>query len=516
MPGATLIIKHLDRISTFFIHRYGSPTTRFQFFQWTVISLVSFFLGLYILVALTAPLLGTIFLLGLVLSPFIFVIAIRIAGNLKTLLLIVILLEIPINVDINYMFNDTIAEFDTVSGFNVSLTTLCLALLYARWFAEVVSRRPRPSPFSFPKISSPLIVYFTVVVLSIFMARVPLFSLFEINILIQAVLIYIYVLHAIQTREDLHLVITFLLIGLFLESLIMIGSRALGTTVDFGIIRFHVDPRNLRVGGTIGSPNSAGSYLTLMLIIALSVISTQMSVWHKRLAAVSLGLGTVALILTLSRGAWGSFALGAVLFWFFAWRRGWLSLRIPIVMFICAIPITIVLRDFLITRLFESDGGSAASRLPLLKMAMYMIRDHWLLGVGSNNYAATLLDYLTPEFSMEWIVTVHNKYMIVWAETGIVGLIAFIWFLIETINHGWQVGKLNDRFLSPLALGFVMSMVAWMVHMNLEHFHNRPQVQLLLLVAGIITAMYNMAGLTSEPGVQADFAKLELKATRSS
>jgi O-antigen ligase len=98
----------------------------------------------------------------------------------------------------------------------------------------------------------------------------------------------------------------------------------------------------------------------------------------------------------------------------------------------------------------------------------------------------------------EFLFVVHNKYLLVWAETGIVGLLAFLGFLFATVHRGWQGWRFRDRLLSPLALGLTVAIAGQMVHMFFDVFHSRPQVQTLWLAAALVFAirnMYNGAGL---------------------
>jgi O-antigen ligase len=499
--GTTQLPKPTGRLPWPFSRWYMPSKTSFVLLQWLIVVAMAFVLAFYSLVAFSSPLAGMLLVSVIVAAPFLVVIAASLAGHLQRLLLITILIDVFLNIDYNYKFNETLAYLDTVTGYNISLTTLCLAALYAIWFIESVQNRHHKvdSPAtSWLQMSRPLIVYAAIVVFSMIMARSVTIALVEVNLLFQAILLYIYIIHAIRSKKDLLLVVTLFLIGLFLESLIMIGGRAVGTSLDLVLIDVFVDEGSMRVGGTIGAPNSAGAYLTLMLIISFSVLATQLGRWYKRLAILAFGPGVLALILTLSRGAWLSLAVALTLYWFLAWRRGWMSLKIPIAMAIVAIPVVIGLGDLLLARLFVHGLETTDARMVLIRLTQYMLKDHWLFGVGANNYGITMFDYITPEFSMEWIKTVHNRFLIVWTETGIFGLLAFLWFLLSTIHRGWQVWKVDDRFLAPLALGLTLSVVAWMIHMNFEHFHNRPQVQLLLLVAGLIVATYNIASASRE------------------
>jgi putative inorganic carbon (HCO3(-)) transporter len=173
-----------------------------------------------------------------------------------------------------------------------------------------------------------------------------------------------------------------------------------------------------------------------------------------------------------------------------AWRRGWLSPTLPIIVVILALILFLPLQDVISPRLFGDDSGAAQSRIPLMGLAFRMIQDNPVLGVGANNFAIMIERYATSEFSSDWLYTVHNQYLLVWAETGTVGLVALLWLLLAILRRGWLGWKLNDRFLSPLALGFTAALLGHMAHMFVDFFNQRPQVQLLWLIAGLITAIY--------------------------
>ncbi len=58
---------------------------------------------------------------------------------------------------------------------------------------------------------------------------------------------------------------------------------------------------------------------------------------------------------------------------------------------------------------------------------------------------------------------IHNTYLGVWAETGIVGVVGLFLFLLAAIQAGWQVvANARDRELAGLALALLVS---WLVLM---------------------------------------------------
>jgi len=76
-----------------------------------------------------------------------------------------------------------------------------------------------------------------------------------------------------------------------------------------------------------------------------------------------------------------------------------------------------------------------------------------LLGVGSNNFSTVMEGYVTRELQRDFLYTVHNKYLLVWTEVGVGGLLAYLAFLFGVLRKGWACWKSNDPLLAPLALG---------------------------------------------------------------
>lgn len=429
-----------------------------------------------------------------VLTPFVAMVV----GNAQRFLLAVIILEIPLGIDVHLRYQESAAELGAVGGLNLSLTTLCLALLYALWLAQLLARQAAPSPWLL-RNSLPPITYLTIVGLSLFLARDITLASFYILMLLQALLLYMYIIYAIRMRKDVRFVVVMLLVGLALQGLIMIAVRFTGFELDIASVstRIHGD-FGLRGGGTIGSPNGAAGYLVLLLAPALGVLLGRWGWQLKWLAAFAFGLGLVALLITQSRGGWAAFAVSVALFYALAWYRGWLSPKVHLAALAVLLLFAAVSQDDIATRLSADDRGAAYSRVPLMRLAFQIIQDNPLLGVGANNFAVVLKQYVTPEFSREWIYTVHNQFLLVWAETGFVALAAFLWFLATVLRRGWRVWKLGDPLLSPLVLSFAVAIVGHMVHMSVDIFNGRPHVQTLWLIAGLITAISNIKNIKSE------------------
>ena len=247
-----------------------------------------------------------------------------------------------------------------------------------------------------------------------------------------------------------------------------------------------------RLEGTIGSANAAAIYLSLLLAPATSVLLTRLGRWHQRLSLAAPALGAVALALTLSRGGWIAFGVSLAILCFLANRRGWMPMTIPLLLTGLLLILGVAFQDTIAARLLGDDQGSAHSRIPLIGLALRIIQDHPLLGVGANNFVPVMQRYVTPDFSDyggEWLFLVHNNYLRVWAETGLIGLATFLWFVVATLRAGWHGWRLDDRLLAPLALAFSAGIIGHLMYMSVDLFNDRPQAQILWTCAALVVAI---------------------------
>jgi O-antigen ligase len=428
--------------------------------------------------------------------------AAAVVGQLERLLLAAIVLDISFPIDKHFDYQTDSAALGALGGLSVSVTTLAIVMLYGLWIAEALAARRANEERRRIAVSVPLALYLAFVAIAATGARDTALASFELMLLVQTFLVFVYVANRVRTRSDVRFIVVLLVAGLALQAFMTIWLRYTGQDLRIGGLSGRVDVRSdvgsaqtERIGGTVGSPNTAAAYFTLLIAPALALLLTDVPRRYKQLAFLAFPLGAVGVILTLSRGGWVALGLSMMVFSVVALWRGWLPL--PYFLLLAGVFLVALLpfHDVIAERVTGSDEGSAQSRFPLMHLAWNIIKDHPLTGVGTNNFAVVLPQYVTPEFSRDWIYTVHNKYLLVWAEVGLAGLVAFVWFLLETLRKGWACVRSADPLLAPIALGFTAAIVGQMAHMFFDIFHSRPQVQSLWLVAGVITAMY---GITQE------------------
>src|SRR2546425_6214380 len=193
------------------------PSARSPYLQGVMVGTVGIVLGIYTTTALSLPSQWAPLFILAVLCPFI----VMIVGHVQRLLLAIIILDIPFPLDIHLGYRDDAANFGAVEGLNVSVTTISLIVLYALWLGELLSKQG-PRPRLQLRENLPFVLYCAFTALSVLVAYDVTLSVFEIFLLLQMLLLYIYIASIVRTRQDVLFIVTMLLIGLVLESAIII------------------------------------------------------------------------------------------------------------------------------------------------------------------------------------------------------------------------------------------------------------------------------------------------------
>lgn len=420
-------------------------------------------------------------------------------GNLKRLLLATVILNIPLQMDGVIGYKEEISSIGAVSGWLISLTTVALAGLYVLWLIDSATTKPtarKPARVKKGTVILPLL-YLGFNVLSLIMAQDMLLAGYALFQLVQLLLLFVYISNRIQTEEDVQFIVTMLLVGLIVESLIMIAVWIAGRTFDLGFVLASVESSG-RVTGTLGSPNSAGGYVSMALAVAMCTLMIKdVKPIVRWLATIAIGLGVASLILTLSRGSWVAFAVACLVIGFVALRQGWLTPSLLIGAAVVLV-LLIVMNEGIIARVLGNDSGAAASRIYLNKLAFNMIRSHPLLGVGTNNFTVVMYDYQTVELSNIWLFAVHNKYLLIWAETGIGALVSYVLFLLYGIQQGWMNIFKSPHKLSPVVLGLMAGIIGHMAHMFVDIFNRGAPLFFVWVNTALIVAITHMMARTKD------------------
>jgi len=406
-----------------------------------------------------------------------------------------IILDIPLQWGTHVaMRQGTAAALGAMDGFDVSVTTLALIGLYIGWlFTERAKSRRLRIVWNWP-----IATYTATVVISLFVSANLQLSLFQVCLMLEMLLLYLYFAANITSREEIVALLRLLMWGGIIEGGYVLILAVTGH--EFALIRaigiksviYHpVLPGEIaRYGGTVGSPNDAAAYLAVVIVLAFAARYLMLDRKLRRLATPVLILGVGALVFTYSRGGWIELTLSAAILIAATWLKGGITPRRA---FACGALLFLIVAALYIPnpisdRFTANDNGSAYSRIPLMHLAENMIKANPVLGVGANNFAAVMGGYEGPEFRHAWIYTVHNQFLLVWSETGIVGLIAFLWIYGNLILRGWRLWRTGDALFAPLGLTIVAALCGFMSHMLVDQFSGRPMIQMVWMFAALIAA----------------------------
>ena len=139
----------------------------------------------------------------------------------------------------------------------------------------------------------------------------------------------------------------------------------------------------------------------------------------------------------------------------------------------------------------RSDIG-VMDRWAMWQAALGMIRDRPVLGHGLNTFMANYLTYWVGGERMPRYA--HNCYLQVAAETGLVGLAAFLWLLGALFVHLWRAPPRLPAQERLLLSGLCAGLVAFAVQAGLDtNFYALRQAALFWVLAGVAI------GLSEQP-----------------
>lgn len=208
--------------------------------------------------------------------------------------------------------------------------------------------------------------------------------------------------------------------------------------------------RWLRAYGAFSHPNILGGYLSIVLLIVLYIEKNVAGnkvfgsrTGHKSinfktyflklfLRLTAYGLCLSGLVVSFSRSAWMVFVIGFVLLFLFQKEKRRELSKIAVVFFAIAL---IWVSAF--SPLFFSRAGvegrleqkSINDRSKYVEQSKEIISENFWLGVGAGNYTKVVAQK-NPEQPVWQIQPVHNVFLLIWSELGIIGLILFASILL--------------------------------------------------------------------------------------
>lgn len=240
-----------------------------------------------------------------------------------------------------------------------------------------------------------------------------------------------------------------------------------------------------RFGYPLDHPNTAGYLFSMSLPIG-AVLAIAHSGWRRSLSLISCAGQMLGLILTFSRGAWLGSAAAAV----------YLAIALEKWRYLAALAIVAAagvlyfpsVQDRLFSVARAQDEPADRGRLLRFTSAAQLGLDHPVLGVGYGR--ARLKEELRPylkgtELEDEPIYHTHNVYIELFAGTGTLGLLAFLWLGGRTLQRLRRNALARNEPERIVGLGLAAAWLAAMVTAlgDIPFYHHETRIFFFTLCA---------------------------------
>ncbi len=288
------------------------------------------------------------------------------------------------------------------------------------------------------------------------------------------------------------------------------GAEALATWVDPD----STSAKLTRVYSYLGNPNLLAGYLLPAVAFSIAAIFVWRGILPKALAVTMTLVNTACLVLTFSRGGWIGFVAlmfafaVLLLYWlsiYFSpfWQKWAVSLGVGSLagMMILAIIFLPPLRDRAASIFAGREDSSNNFRLNVWAAVLEMIRDRPILGIGPGNNAFNKIYplYMRPRYTA---LSAYSVVLEILVETGIIGLLSFLWLLLVSLQQGWiqlqrlrQLGNSQGFWL----IAAIATLAGMMAHGVVDTVWYRPQINTLWwFVMAVIASFYQREQVITE------------------
>jgi O-antigen ligase len=272
-------------------------------------------------------------------------------------------------------------------------------------------------------------------------------------------------------------------------------------------------------GGTLGHRNILGltSHFAVMPAFALLLAG------RRNLPAIAVVVAGAVIALTGGgRATIGLYGIGLVLTTILSirhkmtGRKGALA-GLALLLLILSAPAMVWAVD---RRSLEDRISSDGERAAMTAAARMIIADH-PLGIGPNQYVVTAnLGGYSERAGVAWnfanrTAPVHNSYLLVWAESGLLGLIGLLTMLVSAVVLGLKaLRRLAWDERSELMIGLLATLIVAGAHIAFEWLFMTNYVHYLLAMSagglvGITATLNRKSGsrvVQRRPTAETDFA----------
>jgi putative inorganic carbon (HCO3(-)) transporter len=399
----------------------------------------------------------------------------------------------------------------------VGALEMSLGLVLVAWLVGMAARRSIEIPH--PPLLWPFLIYLGAGLLSLLVTLSLGYSLKELLKWGEMLALYLFVVGVVRRdeRQVRTLVVCILLAGTA-EALVGFYQFFFRAGPE-GFLLF--DGRFMRAYGTFAQPNPYGGYLGLVLPLAYSLLMGVLAVrpggrpfWRMAPNALFYVAVTIllaaALSMSMSRGAMLSAAAALAVVSVIRSRRA--AAFFTLLVFLLAVVLLLsqlqLLPPSIIQRFsnalpflgipdvrgveITNENFAVIERLAHWQAAWDMWAEHPWLGVGVGNYVPVYPAYALPYWK-DPLGHAHNYYLNVAAETGIVGLTAYLLLWAWVFAVAWRTVRGTTGYRQSVAVGIFGVLVHLSAHNFLDNLYVQGMYLHIALLLGLLCLLSERA-----------------------
>jgi O-antigen ligase len=246
-----------------------------------------------------------------------------------------------------------------------------------------------------------------------------------------------------------------------------------------------------------GGPNELAGMILALLPFLIAILEESRNVLIRLALLFCGGISLIALMLTGSRMPMIALVILGI---YYVWRSRNKAFTVAfcgIILFTMWAKMPQAYRERYLTVKSYAEGGnldgSNQLRLHIWKVGLAMFRDHPILGVGAGQFNTAYGTIYATRQHQAWMDP-HNMLLEVGCEMGIIGLMAFGYFVIQIFKQVSLTPRVEDH--SPLGLTYRISvacgamLLGLVIMSSVSHLLFRPYWYVL---GGLVAANWRVA-----------------------
>jgi len=326
--------------------------------------------------------------------------------------------------------------------------------------------------------------------------------------LFKSFLFYLFISDYFDGEEIARTVLYALFFSVVLQLIVACGQQIMqnplfiqgmkGQKMTFGLRGFEI----FRPSGTLEHPNELSSFLLFSQPIIFSAAYFYLRGVKRVLFFLVFLLSIIIHVWTYSRIGWFSIACEGMIFIFLLIRKHRLSGSNLMSLLCCFVIICCILGVYharIAERLFGFDNMSTKSRKVMERISIQIIVENPICGIGCGNYPQETNNvwpdnyHLIGKEAVKLIAGrhyVHNGYLLMLAETGLIGLLLWCVFFGRILLRGYRnIVESEDDFHLSWSVGVFLALIGLLINMTLEHFRYNMLTLIMWTCAAIILAL---------------------------